>query len=895
MRGECTTAGRRVNSRKEGQQPFYPARRPWSPRGVWPGRGIAMLSRVVPPVALLAVAACASPQQLRIDFEAGLPPGAVATGGVAVQAELAHGGTHAVRLDPGAELWLPLRAADGFGTVSMWVYDPLDLLPDEQAKTRLHGPLWGLGNSAGERLCFGLLYAPYLDGNATYGWLSTAEGGFSSRRYARTRRAQGWHQWTFTVVNATELEVACDGQPVTGYDHPTGKFFRGANGIYLRGAIEPEQTLYVDDLEVSLQDEPLRPQRIPLPGERWGPPEGVAPVALKPELAGRHPRLFFTADEVPALRQRCATTHADYFRRLIDGANAYLGQMPPTNAAECDDDQTMQQWGWWRLSTLAFAYVCTGDQRYASKAAEWMTIFAGYRDWGSGAGVNQSMGTANLMTGFACALDWIWDQLTEEQRQRFADKLMQHVELMWWKGFADPRTEGYWKGDHQNNHRHHRLSGLLLGALAVADRYPEAPAYVGAAAGDCRGVSASFPPDGSNHEGPNYMPFGYSYVVLCFDALRRCTGEDLYATTEGLRHTALFRAHCLLPGFQSTFGFSDCGDGAYYFNHYNFRLAAEYRDGAAQGLMAAAYAAEPGSFCYFPWMILWDDPTLEPLPLERIERHRRFDDLGVAFYRSSWTAPGALAVMLKCGPYGGRKIHEGAEGWINIAHDHPDANHFMLHWAGQLWTTDDGYPRENKAGANHNLILVDGEGPAQRGGGWLQPIPGMAAMGDLDAYQADDGLFSVRGDASGFYQRQGMRTMRRWLTVVDDEAVVLVDDLASDRPREFTWLLHSAADWREVAAGHYALSQGGRTLHLRLLPDDLAAELADDVLEGRDRGTVLRAVTPAPAETARFVAVLTLDAAPAVTVETAEGTLTVGVGTRQLRYDLASGAVERRR
>ena len=840
--------------------------------------------------ALAAFASIAPGQSLECDFEQGLPENASCEGDVALQQDTVHSGKQALRVAKGAEALIPIADEDGFGTVTMWVYDSGLSLEGEAAKARAYGPLWGIANSQEQRLCFGLLYAPYLAGNDSYGWISTAESGWGSRRYARSTRSPGWHEWTFTVNNETDIVVTVDGNEATGFDIMTSKYFRGFSGIYLRGSQELDEELVVDDLKVSWQREPLTERVRPLPGEKREPPDGL-PLALKPELVGKHPRLFFVADDIPELRRRCGTTHTDFFERLISGADSYLEQMPPAAAGQCSNDQDMQQWGWWRLQTLAFAYVVTGDERYGRKAIEWMEIFASYEDWGRGGEANQSMGAANFLTGMACAYDWCYDLLSDEQREQFRDKLLWQVQEMCWRGFMDPQTAGYWKGDHQNNHRHHRLSGLLLGALAIHGEAPEAEAYASFAAEDCRQVAEALPPDGSNHEGPSYTAFGFSYVVRCFEALRHCTGIDLFATTAGLEGIPHFRAHTLTPGFAGCFNFGDSGTSTYYFNHYLLKLASEYQDPAAQALMKAAYDASPESFIYHPWNILWYDADLAQTPLDEIPTWRYFDDLELATYRSSWTDPDALAVLFKCGPYGGHRLNELAEGWVNVAHDHPDANHFMLFWHGQMWALDDGYPKQQKAGENHNLVLVDGKGPLQRGGGWLQPIANMASMGKIDQVIHEEGLFAVRGDATNYYPT--VSAAFRWLAVVRDRYVVICDHLESDEPRTYQWLLHSDAEWSRPEPAQFGLEKGGHRLHLQFaLPSELEAEVEQDVLEGQDRGHVLRASPPEAGQRARFVAVFGMDEAPTVTASESDDGVVLRIGEElELSFDVNSGEV----
>ena len=584
------------------------------------------------------------------------------------------------------------------------------------------------------------------------------------------------------------------------------------------------------------------------------------PLSLKPELTGRHPRLFFTEEDVPAIRARCEGPHEDFYNRLMSGAGSYVKMMPPAKASDCANDQSMQQWAWWRLGTLAFAYVATGEDSYGDRAKDWVLTFCDYEDWGAGQSRNQSMGVGNMLSGVALAYDLCYDRFTSEEQAIVKAKLNRQIREMIYSGFEDPTTDGYWKQDYQNNHRHHRLCGILLASLAIYDEVPEAAKYAEYAAADCRKVLNSLPSDGSSHESPGYMAFGYSYVIRAFSALKHCTGIDLF-DHPGIRNMPYFRAHMLTPGFKGVFNYGDGGGGAYYFNHYLWKCAAIHRDGVAQALMKRAYDAAPGSFSYYGWDLLFHDPTLEPSSLDDLPTWRYFPDLEVATYRSSWDDPNALGVFFKCSPYGGHRLNEvmaeEGRGWVNVAHDHPDANHFMIFANGQMWATDNG---KKKLAASHNVLMVDGKGQAHRGSGWSQPIPGMADMGRIDAFFGTSGWFAVRGDASEYFE--ALDKWRRCLVVVDDAYVVICDEVKNTEARLYEWLYHCDGDWEQLSPNHLLIRKGEQTFTISPhtiwpgLPDGMKVKLSPDTIEGRDRGTLLTVTPAGPGTNASFLVVL---------------------------------------
>jgi hypothetical protein len=218
-------------------------------------------------------------------------------------------------------------------------------------------------------------------------------------------------------------------------------------------------------------------------------------------------------------------------------------------------------------------------------------------------------------------------------------------------------------------------------------------------------------------------------------------------------------------------------------------------------------------------------------------------------------------VLFKCGPYGGHRLNElmqerGTQ-WFNVAHDHPDANHFMLFANGQFWATDDGYPRENKATENHNAILVDGQGMAHRGGGWSQPIARMGEMGRIIGCFGTPGYFAAVGDATNYYA--GMTRAWRWLAVVDDAYAVVADALASDAPHEYTWRYHCDGDWQQQGdpPRDLEITKGDAKCRMHvLLPPRGTYDLGPDVLEGRERGQVLSVTPEEPGPQQHFLALL---------------------------------------
>ncbi|MCZ7648911.1 MAG: heparinase II/III-family protein [Planctomycetota bacterium] len=562
-------------------------------------------------------------------------------------------------------------------------------------------------------------------------------------------------------------------------------------------------------------------------------PEVSEPKRLLKDVLGQHPRLLFSKDELAKLKEKIAGPgKADY-----EGLLAYLKACNPPKLEEVKftkDATDAQRHGLWRLPTAALHYALTGEKSSFEKTKGYMELLLKLPVWEDCPEVDSGMGAANVMIGAALAYDWLYEDLEPEFREAYRTNLLLRARRMYHLGHLQKAdATHYWQQDPQNNHRHHRLAGLALCALASAEGKPEEDWIVTKTWEELKFVADWHSPDGSYHDSPSYMPFGVQYLVLAFDAADRCFGTD-YLDHGFFANNALFRLQTLAPGFKQLFCYGDSGLTAMgSYNNYLLRCAAKHRDkdvyaGILEFFKAQANAAE------FKWFsILWSDPALESGSLDAVAKTKLYPDLGLAFVRDGWKEK-SVAAMFKCGPYGGytlnRYRNENDFHYINIAHDHPDANSFQLFAGGEMLATDDGYP-QGKWTEPHNTILVDGKGQLGESGGWTQPPKGvdLTTLARTVAFKDAGNVVVAQGEAAGLYQ--GLTRFRRGFVWVRGGYVLVLDEIGAKAEAEIAWLLHSPElSAVDAAAGTYRLKKGEAACAMQLLsaPAGTAEILADE-------------------------------------------------------------------
>ena len=103
------------------------------------------------------------------------------------------------------------------------------------------------------------------------------------------------------------------------------------------------------------------------------------PVALKPELAGVHPRVFVTAKEIEALRVRAKTTHKDEWVRAL-ATLAAVGQAPPPPPGP--QERRSQNVVGLQIAGASLAWAVEQDPKYLKTAKAWTLAAIDYEPWG---------------------------------------------------------------------------------------------------------------------------------------------------------------------------------------------------------------------------------------------------------------------------------------------------------------------------------------------------------------------------------------------------------------------------------------------------------------------------------------------------------------------------------
>ncbi len=547
----------------------------------------------------------------------------------------------------------------------------------------------------------------------------------------------------------------------------------------------------------------------PLRAPMTSPEENTVLKTLRPG----HPRLLLNGDDftrVKALVTSDATARR-YFARLRQEGEKVLNAPPVEYKLEGPRLLTQSRRCLERVYLLATLHRLDGDAKWAARAKKELFAAAAFPDWNP----SHFLDTAEMTHAFAIGYDWLHDALSPEDKAVLRAAMVEKGLRRGEEAYRGTKPWKWWVRAHHNWNQVCN-GGLIMGALALADEEPQLAAFIVSSALKSLPLAmASFAPDGGWNEGPGYWGYTVAYTVPLLAALESSLGTDFgVSQAAGFARTGDFRLAFTGPTGR-TFNYADAGDGAGEFPALLW-LARRFEQ--------PLYADEERRLASGrnPLDLLWYQPTTGAAdgkqaspkasgpkaigaPLDTF-----FKGVDVAFLRSAWEDPNALWL--------------GFKGGDNAAnHSHLDLGTFVFEALGERWAVELGGDNYNLPGyfgkdrwtyyrlrtEGQNTFLLDGANQNLKA---RAPLQAFLSRPDRSFVVADLSAANSQTTAGRGRARRGMAL------TPGRRALLVQDEIESDTPVEYVWMMHTRAAIEIGAKGDSAtLTQNGKTVDVRVL------------------------------------------------------------------------------
>lgn len=532
----------------------------------------------------------------------------------------------------------------------------------------------------------------------------------------------------------------------------------------------------------------------------------------KTEIQPHHPRLLFTTTEEKAVKK---LIKKDPLARQLA---AFLKTKADSIAEAPQIPYKMDKYGnmlWTsrayvlRLGTLSLAYRLYGEQKYLDAANKTLLWVCGYKDWDP----KHYLDTAEMTTAVAIAYDWLFDALPETTRKIIKGSI--------YKNAISNVLREYEKGDpgswakRETNWNVVCNTGMTLGALAVAEDYPEeAETILKNAAHYMPNCLKHFAPDGVCYEGPAYWGYTNSYLSLYLKAVNDNGGDQGgIGQLPGVSRTALFYKRTLTPsGQRFNFGNASAEEvlntPAFFFfsKHYGQPEIAEWFRKEIEKTIRQNQPMHQLFFLSLPWFNPASPAQNEQIPALEVY-HNSINDLLVL--NVDRKEKGSVFLVAK-------------GGLPNQAHQQMDCGTFIIESDSVCWTEDlgaddyalpgfwDGKPggdrwkyfRNNNF--SHNTLNIDRQ---------PQYANGKAFVCEENTHTAHP---YARLDLSEVYKVQAHKAFRKF-TLINDHTIEVEDEVElRNTSSTVFWTAATKADVT-INGSVAQLQKDGKVFYFRIL------------------------------------------------------------------------------
>lgn len=532
----------------------------------------------------------------------------------------------------------------------------------------------------------------------------------------------------------------------------------------------------------------------------------------KTEIQPHHPRLLFTTTEEKAVKK---LIKKDPLARQLA---AFLKTKADSIAEAPQIPYKMDKYGnmlWTsrayvlRLGTLSLAYRLYGEQKYLDAANKTLLWVCGYKDWDP----KHYLDTAEMTTAVAIAYDWLFDALPETTRKIIKGSIYKNAISNVLREY-EKGGPGSW-AKRETNWNVVCNTGMTLGALAVAEDYPEeAETILKNAAHYMPNCLKHFAPDGVCYEGPAYWGYTNSYLSLYLKAVNDNGGDQGgIGQLPGVSRTALFYKRTLTPsGQRFNFGNASAEEvlntPAFFFfsKHYGQPEIAEWFRKEIEKTIRQNQPMHQLFFLSLPWFNPASPAQNEQIPALEVY-HNSINDLLVL--NVDRKEKGSVFLVAK-------------GGLPNQAHQQMDCGTFIIESDSVCWTEDlgaddyalpgfwDGKPggdrwkyfRNNNF--SHNTLNIDRQ---------PQYANGKAFVCEENTHTAHP---YARLDLSEVYKVQAHKAFRKF-TLINDHTIEVEDEVElRNTSSTVFWTAATKADVT-INGSVAQLQKDGKVFYFRIL------------------------------------------------------------------------------
>jgi hypothetical protein len=510
-------------------------------------------------------------------------------------------------------------------------------------------------------------------------------------------------------------------------------------------------------------------------------PESASSL-IRQEL--QHPYLFFSAEDMPALREQCKRGRsAAVYRKIKGKVDRALDDGFPASPPR---EQCYRHGRWEEYSRAtglakklvldcAFVAVIEDNDSYTETAWEWVTD---YMRWPSWVHTAHEFGLIDLDSTHTCAVmvaayDFLYDRWSDDRRKELEYIVHQRGLAYCIDGGLDKIG---WASAYQSNWCSVCCSSMGIAALGLL-RSPRCQSFgYGQVVDECARRVWRFldnvGEDGSWKEGVVYWGYGIGMGVGFMHCLKRATGGAVDLFQHPRLHKSLeFPLNCLLPPDKAV-GFCDSYDTILDYLVFK-KFAQEFNDPRAlwyDRKIGNDYGGHEDDI----YGVLWEPNDLQPSPPDADPPSVYFPDAGWCIMRSDWKDEDASVLALKIGS-------------TCDPHGHADVGNFIIHTHGETAVCELGIGRYGDPRSahfiesiGHNVPLFDGQ--TQRRD---QPRPGRVEQVRLGREQD-----YVCAEIAPAYDLAHLTSFRRHFLFLRPDVFVVLDEYQVSRPVEIDWRVH---------------------------------------------------------------------------------------------------------